>query len=92
MQRHISDVDHRKSNQASSAHAANGTCFDSSPTAYLLRVQGMVGQILQYGRVVRPVLGVNIAPPQALRQMGLQGVLVLEVPDGSPAAKAGLVS
>lgn len=98
-------------------------------------VKGLVTQILQYGRVVRPVLGITIAPPQvgarlkasymhgrlpvpknaaaafrplaaygssfaaallslprlqAVRQMGLQGVLVLDVPPGTPAAKAGM--
>ena len=41
-------------------------------------------------QIVRPVLGVTIAPPQTLRQLGLEGVLVLEVPQGTPAAKAGL--
>ena len=53
-------------------------------------VKGLVDQILTYGRVVRPVLGVTIAPPQALRQLGLEGVLILDAPKGSPAAKAGL--
>ena len=41
-------------------------------------------------QIVRPVLGVSIAPPQTLRQLGLEGVLVLEVPQGTPAAKAGI--
>ena len=41
-------------------------------------------------QIVRPVLGVTIAPPQTLRQLQLEGVLVLEVPQGTPAAKAGL--
>jgi hypothetical protein len=27
-------------------------------------VQGIVQQVLQYGRVVRPVLGITLAPPQ----------------------------
>jgi S1-C subfamily serine protease len=53
-------------------------------------VKGLVEQILTYGRVVRPILGVTIAPPQALRQLGLEGVLILDAPRGSPAAKAGL--
>lgn len=53
-------------------------------------VKGLVEQILRYGHVVRPVLGINLAPPQALRQLGLQGVLVLDVAPGTPAAKAGL--
>ena len=53
-------------------------------------MRGLVDQILTYGRVVRPVLGVTIAPPQALRQLGVEGILILEVSPGSPAAAAGL--
>jgi hypothetical protein len=33
----------------------------------------------RYGRVVRPALGVTLAPPQVLQRLGQQGVLVLEV-------------
>ena len=46
--------------------------------------------MLTYGRVVRPVLGITLAPPQAARQLGQEGVLALEVMPGSPAYKAGL--
>ncbi|KAG2485859.1 hypothetical protein HYH03_015442 [Edaphochlamys debaryana] len=53
-------------------------------------VKGLVDQILTYGRVLRPVLGITLAPPQVLKQLGQPGVLVLEVPKGSPAAAAGL--
>uniref|UniRef100_A0A7S0WGV5 PDZ domain-containing protein n=1 Tax=Chlamydomonas leiostraca TaxID=1034604 RepID=A0A7S0WGV5_9CHLO len=53
-------------------------------------VVGMVAQILATGRVQRPALGVTLAPPQILQQLGVEGVLVLEVPAGSPAAQAGL--
>lgn len=52
--------------------------------------KGVVEQILQYGRVIRPALGITVAPPSALRQLGLEGVLILEVPSGSPAATAGM--
>lgn len=47
-------------------------------------------QILQYGRVMRPALGIAIAPPQVLQRLGQEGVLVLDTPEGSPAAAAGL--
>lgn len=47
-------------------------------------------QILKYGRVVRPTIGITIAPPQVLRQIEQEGVLILEVPDSTPAARAGL--
>jgi len=42
-------------------------------------VKGLVSQILQYGRVMRPSLGVVFAPPQALQRLGEKGVLVLDV-------------
>lgn len=55
------------------------------------QVKGLVQQILQYGRVVRPVLGITIAPPQAVRQLGLDGgVLVLEALPNLPAEAAGI--
>lgn len=44
-------------------------------------VKGLVDQILQYGRVMRPSLGVVIAPPQALQRINQSGVLVLDVSD-----------
>ena len=53
-------------------------------------VRGLVEQILTYGKIVRPVLGISIAPPQTLRQIGEAGVLVLDVPAGTPAAAAGI--
>jgi S1-C subfamily serine protease len=53
-------------------------------------VKGLVDQVLQFGKIVRPVLGISIAPPQTLRQLQLEGVLVLEVQPGSPAEKAGM--
>jgi len=54
-------------------------------------VKGLVEQILKFGRIVRPVLGVALAPPQVVRQLGMDGVLVLGVYPNSPAAKAGMV-
>ncbi|GLC38494.1 hypothetical protein PLESTB_001731700 [Pleodorina starrii] len=53
-------------------------------------IRGLIAQILAYGRTVRPALGITMAPAQVLERVGLEGVLVLEVPPGSPAAAAGL--
>jgi S1-C subfamily serine protease len=53
-------------------------------------VKGLVSQILMYGRIIRPVLGITLGPSTALRQLGLEGVFILEVSPGSPAAAAGL--
>ncbi|GMH38908.1 hypothetical protein BSKO_06806 [Bryopsis sp. KO-2023] len=53
-------------------------------------VKGLVEQILKYGRIIRPFLGVTIAPPQVLLKLNLKGVLILEVLPDSPAANGGL--
>ncbi|MGQ0722078.1 MAG: S1C family serine protease [Candidatus Eiseniibacteriota bacterium] len=47
-------------------------------------------QILQHGRVIRPGLGVQIADDTAARRLGLDGVLVFSVAEGSAAEAAGL--
>ena len=52
-------------------------------------VRGIVDQIIRTGKVTRPVLGVAIAPADALRQIGVKGVLILSAPPGSPAGAAG---
>ena len=65
----------------------------SSGTGFAIPIdtaRGLVEQIVTYGKVVRPVLGVTVAPPQILRQLGEDGVLVLDVPAGTPAAAAGV--
>jgi S1-C subfamily serine protease len=42
-------------------------------------VKGLVEQILTYGRVIRPGLGVVLGPPGILSRVGQEGVLVLDV-------------
>ncbi len=53
-------------------------------------VNRIVPQIIRHGRAERVGLGVNIAEDQIVEQLGLQGVLVLTVREGSPAAAAGV--
>lgn len=53
-------------------------------------VKGLVEQILAHGRVRRPSLGITVAPQQVLEQLGVEGVLILEVPASTPAAAAAL--
>ncbi|XP_071708321.1 protease Do-like 1, chloroplastic [Rutidosis leptorrhynchoides] len=51
-----------------------------------------VDQLLQFGKVIRPILGIKFAPAESNEQPLVSGVLVLDVlPDG-PAGKAGLRS
>lgn len=59
-------------------------------------VRRVVNQIVRYGKVVRPTLGVNVAEDRVLRSIEMQlrtelrGVLVAEVVPGSPAEGAGM--
>lgn len=50
-------------------------------------VAGVVEQIIQTGHVTRPVLGISFAPDGALAQLGLGGVLVLDVREGGARAR-----
>jgi S1-C subfamily serine protease len=53
-------------------------------------VNQIVPELIAHGRVVRPGLGVKLAPRQITQQLGITGVLVLKVPGGSAAEKAGI--
>ena len=53
-------------------------------------VRRIVPQLIRYGKVIRPGLGAQVAPDQVARRLGLEGVLILNVQPGGPAAKAGL--
>ncbi|HEY6563980.1 MAG TPA: trypsin-like peptidase domain-containing protein, partial [Pirellulaceae bacterium] len=53
-------------------------------------VSRVIPQLVQYGEVVRPRLGIAAAPEQATRDAGIEGVLVLNVVRNSPAEKAGI--
>jgi S1-C subfamily serine protease len=58
------------------------------PIATIARI---VPQIIKTGRAEQIGLGIGIDPMQRLeRRIGLRGVIVLSVPEGSAAAKAGL--
>jgi S1-C subfamily serine protease len=54
-------------------------------------VKFIVETLIRDGQVVRPVLGISFLGSKQARTLGISaGVLVLEVPPDSPAAKAGL--
>jgi S1-C subfamily serine protease len=53
-------------------------------------VNRLVAQLISQGRVVRPGIGVQLAPDQTMDRLGLQGALVLDVLPGSPAEKSGI--
>jgi len=53
-------------------------------------VAGIVNQIIEFGRVTRPIIGISFAPDVSVEQLGLKGVLVLDATPGGPAARAGV--
>lgn len=54
-------------------------------------VKYIVETLIRDGKVVRPVLGISYLESKQARSLGINsGVLVLDVPEGSNAAKAGL--
>ena len=61
-------------------------------------VRRVVNQIIRYGKVVRPTMGLNVAADQVVKSIEMQlrkklnGVLVVEVLSGSPAQAAGIKS
>ncbi|MCX6565186.1 MAG: trypsin-like peptidase domain-containing protein [Candidatus Aminicenantes bacterium] len=50
----------------------------------------VVPELIVYGRVVRPGLGVSFLDDAYARRAGFEGVVLLEVPAGTPAYEAGL--
>ncbi len=52
-------------------------------------INRVVPQLLRHGKVIRPGFGIQIANDQIVRQLGIDGVLVLKVQDGGAADAAG---
>lgn len=55
-------------------------------------VNGVVSDIVRYGEVRKPLIGVSLVNSNRVRQAGLEGALILNVVDDGPAQKAGLRS
>lgn len=54
-------------------------------------VNEVVPQLLKFGKVIRPYLGITFVPEHIVqRQLGLSGVLIDDVQEGTGAAAAGL--
>ncbi|MEJ2754669.1 MAG: trypsin-like peptidase domain-containing protein, partial [Gammaproteobacteria bacterium] len=53
-------------------------------------VKTTVAQLLEYGRVVRPILGIDTAPDSWARRYRIKGVVVVAVTAGLPADEAGM--
>lgn len=55
-------------------------------------INRIVQQILRFGRVITPGLGITRVPDTVTRQLGVRGVLIAAVVPNTPAASAGLRS
>lgn len=53
-------------------------------------VKEVVPELIKHGRLVRPILGIAVAPDHWAKQIGVQGVPILRTEPNSPAAEAGL--
>lgn len=50
----------------------------------------MIPEILKFGKVTKPGLGVSIASSDVTKRLGIDGILILNLVEGGPASKAGL--
>ena len=53
-------------------------------------VDWVVPDLIEHGRLMRPVLGVELASAQIESRLGIEGALVLDVVEGSGAQQAGI--
>lgn len=53
-------------------------------------VRWVVPDLIEYGKVKRPVMGIEPAAQQFMKRLGREGVLVLDVYEDSPADLAGI--
>jgi S1-C subfamily serine protease len=53
-------------------------------------VKDVVPQLISYGRILRPMIGVELASDRWVRHYGIEGLPVVRAYPGLPAAKAGI--
>lgn len=53
-------------------------------------VNWVVPDLIQYGRLRRPIVGIEMVPQQYVSRMGIEGVVVFTISKGSGAEEAGL--
>lgn len=53
-------------------------------------VNRIVPQIIQYGRAIKPVLGIELVQDAMARRWNIEGVVVYRVQDGTGAAESGM--
>ncbi|NBC09997.1 MAG: trypsin-like serine protease [Bacteroidetes bacterium] len=53
-------------------------------------VSWVIPELIEYGRLKRPTLGVELARPQIVERLGLKGALIIDVIEDSAAEEAGI--
>ena len=53
-------------------------------------VNRVIPQLIRHGRLIRPGMGATLADEHLTQRLGVRGVLVLNVEENGPAAKAGI--
>ncbi|MEH6585441.1 MAG: trypsin-like peptidase domain-containing protein [Halioglobus sp.] len=53
-------------------------------------VKDVIPQLIAYGKVLHPIIGVELASDRWIRHYGIEGVPIVHVYPGLPAAKAGM--
>jgi len=71
-------------------YSASGTNSGVSFAVPIDAVGSEVQEILDKGRVSKPVMGIALAPDALAEELGIKGVLVLSTLENGPAAQAGI--
>ena len=71
-------------------YSGSGTSSGGGVAIPMDSIVPIVEQILKYGRVTQPVLGITFAPDQLVEQLGIEGILILNAIPGGPAWRAGV--
>lgn len=53
-------------------------------------VNRVVTELIKHGRLIRPGLGISVANERLVERLGIEGVLIVRVENGSSADKAGI--
>ena len=53
-------------------------------------IKKIVPQIIKYGKVIRPGIGITLLPDRYAQRLDIEGVIAAEVPRGSEAYRAGI--
>ncbi len=55
------------------------------------QVNDVIPDLIKYGKLLKPSLGITVATPQLARRFRIDGVLIIKVEKGSNAEQAGIV-